>query len=198
MRILIDTERRENPAYSLPWNSTATFFNFNAPTRTVSPKTKFRNPKKVETLVINCELPDYRFISKMHNLEQLYIFNGGNLEDLSFLRSLTKLRQLCLVGTNVESLEALLSLIKSKQEIYEKEAKKSSYEETRARFTYGFEGLYFESKKYKGDGTELLEDSAITRKDIWINGKCITAYQMHFQICVIRVSEYTEENDEIF
>ena len=76
MRILIDTEKRKNIAYPLPWNSTGTCFNFKAPTRTVPPEYKPRKPENIVTLVINCKLQDYGFISKMENLEQLYIYDG--------------------------------------------------------------------------------------------------------------------------
>lgn len=175
MRILIDTEKRKNIAYPLPWNSTGTCFNFRAPTRTVSPGYKPRKPEAIKTLVINCELQNYDFIGKMENLEQLYIYDGRNIKELSFLRNLKKLRQLCLVGTEVDSIEDLLALIELKQKNYEEEVS-SPKDEFFVRMKYYFEGIYFQSNNFKGDGMELLENNDLTQKDIWINGKCITHY----------------------
>ena len=74
---------------------------------------------------------------------------------------------------NVKSLDELVNLINTKYVIYE--ANKSGDAELRARLTYAFEGIYIQSKKYKGDGTELLNKS-ICRYDVWVNGKRITSY----------------------
>lgn len=175
MRILIDTEKRKNIAYPLPWNSTGTCFNFKAPTRKVSPEYKSRKLENIETLVINCELQSYEFIGRMENLKQLYIYDGRNVKELSFLRNLNKLKQLCLVGTKVDTLKDLVALIELKQKTYEEE-RSSPKEEFLARMQYCFEGIYFQSENYKGNGLELLEKNDLTRKDIWINGKCITDY----------------------
>ena len=39
---------------------------------------------------------DYKFIGRMKNLTQLYIYDGTALEDISFLENLIKLGQLCI------------------------------------------------------------------------------------------------------
>lgn len=174
MRLLIDSEERKDVAYGLPWSSTATCLNFNVPTKTITSYDQIKRPKRIETLVINTELKDYEFIRKMENLTQLYIYRGANIADLSFLKNLVKIRQLCLIGLRVESLKELTDLINDKYAIY-KEYDTSPYEETIARLTYGFEGIYIQSDLYKGDGTELL-NKTICRYDVWVNGKRITPY----------------------
>ena len=68
----------------------------------------------METLVINCDLPSYEFISSMVNLTQLYIYKGNNVSDLGFLKNLVKLRQLCVLDSQIESLQSLVELIDSK------------------------------------------------------------------------------------
>lgn len=92
MRVLIDTEDRRNMVYLLPWASDGTCFNFKSPTKVIYPCSAICEPEKVETLVVNCDLPSYGFISSMVNLTQLYIYKGNNVSDLGFLKNLVKLR----------------------------------------------------------------------------------------------------------
>ena len=94
MRVLIDTEDRRNMMYLLPWVSDGTCFNFKSPTKVIYPNLAICKPEKVETLVVNCDLPSYEFISSMVNLTQLYIYKGNNVSDLGFLKNLVKLQQL--------------------------------------------------------------------------------------------------------
>ena len=69
MRLLIDTEDRKKFMYMLPWKSDGTCFNFKEPTKTISPDVAIKDPKN-------------EFISKMDNLEQLYIYKGANIYDV--------------------------------------------------------------------------------------------------------------------
>ncbi|MEE1250729.1 MAG: hypothetical protein UHU19_16100 [Lachnospiraceae bacterium] len=169
MRLLIDTEDRKDFIFGLPWRSDGTCFNFQEPTKTISPDVAIKDPKNVETLVINCDLPDYEFISKMDNLEQLYIYKGANIYDVSFLKNLTKLNQLCLLGTHVKSFAELVELINLKYKLYKEMPENKEFI---GRITYGFEGICIQSDLYEGDGTELLKQN-IYRYEIWVNGKLL-------------------------
>lgn len=170
MRILIDTEDRRNMMYYLPWASDGTCFNFKAPTKVIYPYSTIREPEKVETLVINCDLPSYEFISSMINLTQLYIYKGNNVADLGFLKSLVKLRQLCILDSHIKSLQSLVELIDSKYKCYKEFPEEE--DSWMRRIIYGFEGVCIQSDTYYGDGSELLND--ICSSDILVNKNRIT------------------------
>ena len=186
MRLLIDTEDRKKFMYMLPWKSDGTCFNFKEPTKTISPDVAIKDPKNVETLVINCDLPDYEFISKMDNLEQLYIYKGANIYDVSFLKNLTKLNQLCLLGTHVKSFAELVELINLKYKLYKEMPENKEFI---GRITYGFEGICIQSDLYEGDGTELLKQD-ICRYELWVNGKLLKRQRQMY--------DRREQNVEIF
>ena len=172
MRLLISDEEKAHVdmAYPLPWRSTATCFNFKAPTRTILPGDVIKRPKMVTTLVIGCVLDDYSFISKMKDLEQLYIYEATNITDLSFLKSLIKLRQVCIIDAHVDSLSGLVELINEKYNAYKPYSELSPSQELDARLEYVFEGIFIQSDIYEGDGTELIMPD-VCRNDIWVNGK---------------------------
>ncbi len=170
MRLLIDTEDRKNRMYPLPWSSDGTCFNFKTPTKMIYPNTTIRNPEKVETLVINCDLSSYDFISQMVNLTQLYIYKGKNILHLSFLKELVKLRQLCVLDSHVASLKSLIELIELKYKRYKEMPEEEAFI---GRLTFAFEGVCIQSDAYKGDGRELIK-SDICNKDILINENRIT------------------------
>lgn len=170
MRILIDKENRLDIAYPMPWKSDATCFNFKSPEKVIHPEEileKIIKPEKIESLVIACDLEDYSFINKMTNITQLYIYSAKNIEDLEFIKGLVKIRQLCLGNINVASLDGLVNLIDLKYQKYKEIEEINDFE---GRITYGFEGVYIQSNKYEGDGTELIKPN-ICRGDIWVNGK---------------------------
>ena len=170
MRVLIDIENRRNMMYSLPWASDGTCFNFKSPTKFVDPYSAISEPEKVETLVVNCDLSSYEFISSMVNLTQLYIYKGNHVSDLGFLKNLVKLRQLCLLGTHIESLQSLVELIDSKYKCYKELPEEKEFW---GRMTYGFEGVCIQSDIYYGDGSELLK-ADICSNDILVNKNRIT------------------------
>ncbi|KIC05448.1 hypothetical protein LRN_1729 [Ligilactobacillus ruminis DPC 6832] len=170
LRILIDTDKRLDKSYPLPWKSDATCFNFKAPEMVIYPENtieKITEPEDVESLVIACDLTDYKFISEMVNLTHLYIYSAENIKDLDFLKNLSKIRQLYLGNINVESLEGLVELIELKDQKYKEIEEVNDLE---GRLTYGFEGIYIQSNKYEGDGTELVKPN-ICRNDIVVNDK---------------------------
>lgn len=174
MRLLIN-EKGEDMMYPLPWKSDGTCFNFREPTKTIFPNSAISNPEKVETLVINCNLPSYGFISSMVNLTQLYIYKGANLNDLSFLKNLTNLTQLCILESHVETLDDLVELINLKYTLYKKFPKE---QEHIGRITYGFEGVCIQSDLYTGDGRELIQGE-ICRSDILVNSNRITFEEIY-------------------
>lgn len=170
MRVLIDTEDRRNMVYLLPWASDGTCFNFKSPTKVIYPCSAICEPEKVETLVVNCDLPSYGFISSMVNLTQLYIYKGNNVSDLGFLKNLVKLRQLCFLDSHIESLQSIVELIDSKYKCYKELPEEKNF---LGRITYGFEGVCIQSKAYHGDGSELLK-ADICSSDILVNKNRIT------------------------
>ena len=170
MRVLIDTEDRKNMRYVLPWASDGTCFNFKSPTKVIYPCSAICEPEKVETLVVNCDLPSYGFISSMVNLTQLYIYKGNNVSDLGFLKNLVKLRQLCVLDSHIESLQGIVELIEAK---YKHCKELPEGKDFLGRITYGFEGVCIQSDAYHGDGSELLK-ADICSSDILVNKNRIT------------------------
>lgn len=156
--------------YLLPWASDGTCFNFKSPTKVIYPCSAICEPEKVETLVVNCDLPSYGFISSMVNLTQLYIYKGNNVSDLGFLKNLVKLRQLCVLDSHIESLQSIVELIDSKYKCYKELPEEKNF---LGRITYGFEGVCIQSKAYHGDGSELLK-ADICSSDILVNKNRIT------------------------
>ena len=124
--------------------------------------------------MIACALKDYKFIGRMKNLSQLYIYDGTALEDISFLENLIKLRQLCIMQSHILSLNSLKKLIENKDLIYNKSsAGLSPKEEVCMRLQYGFEGICIQTDAYDSDGIELLNEN-ICRDDIRINNHLIS------------------------
>ena len=170
VRLLIDNEKKKDVMYPLPWDSDGICFNFRKPTKTILPNTAISNPEKVETLVINCNLTNYGFISSLVNLTQLYIYKGENLNDLSFIKNLTKLTQLCILESHVDTLDNLVELINLKYRLYKKYPKE---QEHIGRFMYGFEGVYIQSDSYFGDGREMIQGD-VCRTEIITNSNRLT------------------------
>lgn len=85
-------------SYSMPWKHDANCFNFKFPNETIRKGqiAQIGNTEDIKTLVIGCDLDDYRFIAEMTNLEQLYIYTGRNIRNLSFIEKLVHLNHLCI------------------------------------------------------------------------------------------------------
>ncbi len=174
MRVLIDTEGKINIPYFLPWAIHATCFNFRSPTKVIYPGSEIREPDKIETLVINCDLRNYEFISSMVDLTQLYIYSGNNISDLRFLKNLVKLRQLCVLDSHIASLQSLIELIDLKHKCYKEFP---ADKDLLGRIKYGFEGVCIRSDAYHGDGSELLK-ADICFSEILVNKNRITFTEM--------------------
>ena len=129
-----------NEMYKMPWRHDATCYNFRKPEVFISDDEMITNPMDVETLVVTADLNDYRFIAKMKNLRQLYLYNAKNLTNLSFMEELIYLRQICIMHSEVRCLDGLDVLLSNK-----KMAIDSNTDEFQARITYGIEGIYIHS-----------------------------------------------------
>lgn len=117
--ILIDTHKVsvQDCAYSLPWKNDAFCMNFNRPEEVIPPdEIGLINRDNTETIVIGCALKDVSFLKDFRNLRQLYIYDGRNVEDLSFLESMLLLKQFVLHGSHVCSIQSMVSLLEKKKE----------------------------------------------------------------------------------
>lgn len=172
MRILIDDKEDKDRMYPLPWYSDSHCFNFKCPNRQIYPDkiTDIKRPSYVETLVIACKLDDYTFISRMKNLRQLYIYDGANITDLSFLKNLLKLHYLCVLDSHITTLEHLRELIDRKYEVYKRASKN---EKDEVRLTYMFYGICIMTDAYDSDATELLKGD-ICKDEIRVNQHLIS------------------------
>lgn len=106
----------ESAAYPLPWEYDSNCYNFRCPEAVIR-NADFDgiNRAAVRTLVIDCELRDYGFLSELPELRQLYIYTGRRISELSFLQGLLHLKQLVLADTQISSLEPLLALAAAKK-----------------------------------------------------------------------------------
>ena len=132
-----------NEAYRMPWESDAICYNFNEPEVFIPDDSiieMIKDPMDVETLVVTADLKDYGFIEKMKNLKQLYLYNAGNFRDLSVIKDLIYLRQICILHSEVLCIDGLEELIRNK-----KEAIDLGTNDLDARTTYGIEGIFIHS-----------------------------------------------------
>ncbi len=132
-----------NEGYGMPWNSDGVCYNFNEPEVFIpddSIDELIPNPLDVETLVVTSDLKDYGFIEKMKNLRQLYLYNARNFWDLSIIKDLIYLRQICILHSEVLCIDGLDDLLRNK-----KEAIDSNSNDLHARITYGIEGIFIHS-----------------------------------------------------
>lgn len=90
-------------AMGIPWESTGQAYNMCTPNVYIAPE-DLQDEKIMKTVtsykVLGCyifaPLEDYNFLSKFEKLQDLYIANGENIRDLSFMENLTKCRMLFL------------------------------------------------------------------------------------------------------
>ena len=135
--------KRNNEAYLMPWESDAICYNFHVPEVFIPDdaiEEMITDPLKVETLVVTADLKDYDFIEKMKNLKQLYLYHAGNFWDLSVIKDLIYLRQLCIMHSEVLCLDGLNELLINKKEALDLDSNSLA-----ARITYGIEGIFIHS-----------------------------------------------------
>ena len=121
-RILINDEKIDvnNYAFFLPWRHDSICYNFRQPKECITiSEIKDIDALDIETLVIGCDLDDFNFISGMNNLKQLYIYFGKNLHDDIFLSNLVKLQHLCILNSNIKSLNTLSELMRTKKKLFD-------------------------------------------------------------------------------
>lgn len=128
-RILLDN--KATPAmersYQIPWVYDAHAFNMdnNLPERTIDItnenwKQEIGNFEDVESLYVLADFPkeDYKMIGQMVNLEALYMYKAKNLEDISFLENLTKLKELMIHNSKIKDLSPIAKVRKKQEELY--------------------------------------------------------------------------------
>lgn len=132
-----------NEAFMMPWSSDAICFNFNAPEIFVPDDAideMIKDPLDVETLVVTADLKDYSFISEMKNLTQLYLYNAREFWDLSLIKDLVNLRQICIMHSKVICLDGLEMLLEKKKKLID-----LASNDFGARIGYGIEGIRIHS-----------------------------------------------------
>lgn len=132
-----------NEAYMMPWSSDAVCFNFNEPEVFIPDDTideMITDPLDVETLVVTSDLKDYGFISKMKNLTQIYLYNAREFWNLSLIKDLVNLRQICIMHSKVICLDGLNTLLENKKKLIE-----LASNDFGAKIAYGIEGIRIHS-----------------------------------------------------
>ncbi len=169
-RILIDSREVDisHCSFAMPWRSDSVCYGFKFPTELIKAEDvdKLTDKQNIESLVIGCPLSSYDFISDMENLTNLYIYNGENLTDLSFIRNLLKLDHLYIAKSHISDLEPLDFLLKEKQKHIEGE--KELIE--KLRFTVGGISLGTDCRITE---PERLFDSGIIISELLVNGERI-------------------------
>ncbi len=128
--------------YPMPWKYDTQCFNFQMPEKAMTlEEIKKEDLSTIISLVISEPISDFSWISQCENLKQLYVYHGENMEDLSFLKNMTSLKQIALYKTKIQSLSPVRDLLKKKEELYE-QRKQPLYECLLA-------GLYIESTQLK-------------------------------------------------
>lgn len=153
-RILIEKESIDPHccSFGFPWKHDSICFNFRMPEEcvTVDSIGEIVNKDDIETLVIGCDLSDYRFIEDMVNIRQLYIYSGANIYSLDFIKKLDCLTQLYIADSHIEDLNPLIELIKERMRLFDLE------EDMHKRLFMQIEGICINSDK-KLDGKPLTE-----------------------------------------
>lgn len=121
MRYIMIANSKSEYAYNLPWHHDSACYNFRIPTETLSYEQikDISDPESIETLVIVEPLDNYDFIRGMVNLRYLYIYNDGELQDISFIEDLTKLFQIYIYKSQIKSLQSLTALMEKQKAILE-------------------------------------------------------------------------------
>jgi len=150
-------------SFGFPWKHDSICYNFRMPEECVIADRigEILNKDDIGTLVIGCDLPDYRFIEDMVNLKQLYIYSGENIHSLSFIKKLNCLTQLYIADSHIEDLNPLVELIKERKRLFDLE------EDMHKRLFMLIEGICINSDK-KLDG-KLLTEQHIYISEIIIN-----------------------------
>lgn len=167
MRRILIAEKPVN-SYGMPWRSDGTCFSFKGPNEHLRPDeiANIGDKSEIESLVISCDLPDYGFISDMVNLQQLYIYSGGNLSDFSFIENLICLRHLFIAESHIGSLEPLVRLAAEKSRLYAE-----SPQDFKSIFKYFFEAVCIRSDCLDCDPNDLADIDALRAREFVINNK---------------------------
>lgn len=169
-RILVDSKEVDisECSFAMPWRSDSVCYGFKFPTELIKTEDvdKLTDKQNIESLVIGCPLSSYDFISNMENLTNLYIYNGENLTDISFIRNLLKLDHLYIAKSHISDLEPLDFLLKEKQKHIEAE------EDIIEKLLFTMSGISLGTDCSIND-PERLFDSGNIISELLINGEKI-------------------------
>ncbi len=174
-RILIENKMLDPKqcSFGFPWRSDVPCFNFRIPEECVlaSDVHKITDKDNIETLVIGCDLDNYGFISDMVNLKFLYIYKGGNVKSLDFVKKLVRLQQLYIAETHISDLSPLYLLAKEKEELMRNEPN------VMRGTDYMFSGICIKTDKEIQDAHTLI-DAGIYISELIIGSKRIRKRNM--------------------
>lgn len=110
-------------AFGIPWNSDAAGFNIHFPNTSINIEAsdeidwadKLGNLEEITTIFIGCSLNknEYDVLNKMSNIEQIYISNAGELDNIDFICDKVNLRDLCISDSKIADLAPLVTLMKN-------------------------------------------------------------------------------------
>lgn len=105
---------------SVPWERTCNAFNMRTPNITIAAR-DLKDPKIIDALkrahFLGCyifvpmEKEMYTYLAQFNELADVYIKNGRNVDNLSFLENMTDLFMFYLEGARLENLEQLVSVM---------------------------------------------------------------------------------------
>lgn len=118
-------------SYKIPWNSNAAAFNMHFPKTSINInanddidlETKLGNLEEITTIFIECSLKkeEYNFLKKLKNIEQIYISEAKELDNIEFISDKGKLQDLCITYSKISDLCPLVKLMKYQSSFIEDE-----------------------------------------------------------------------------
>ena len=129
--LLVDKEvNAEKMGYSIPWNSEAAGFNMHFPETAINITAdaetnwinKLGNPEEITAIFIECPLKkiEYHILDNMSHIEQIYISNAEELDNIEFLRDKARLKDLYVSDSKISNLNPLVELMKYQSDLVEK------------------------------------------------------------------------------
>lgn len=76
----------------------------------------------ITSLYIDVELLGYDFLKRLINIENLYISSATNMYNIDFIRSLSRLKNIFIANSHIESLQPLIDILQLQSKLREKES----------------------------------------------------------------------------
>ena len=115
LSIGITPEGAPRRSVAVPWESTSHAFNMRIPDVYIAPEDLDDTDvmeKILSRKVIGCyiwaPLSDYKFLTRLKDLQDIYIANGDAISDLAFLQELTECRMFYLQNAKLKNLDTLV------------------------------------------------------------------------------------------